>query len=258
MSEDNFQKNYSMSTVHKAIQLLRAFTRNEKKLNLTELHKKTGIGKSSLQRLLSTLVHERFLVKDEATKQYSLGMELYFLGNLVEKNDTFLSVAAPIVERLGEETKENISISMIEQNERLCIYHVPSQHELAALTFVGHTSPLYAGASAKLLLAFQDHEFIQRYLDRTDLIKLTEVTIDSKETFQEELQRIRSSGYSISRGERIKGALSISVPLKNRFQEVFAGLTITIPSVREEEFDISHLIQDLLLAATEIQEKLKS
>lgn len=116
VSEENFQKNYSMTTVLKAIQLLHVFTKDEKKLSLTELHKKTGIGKSSLQRLLSTLVHERFLIKNEATKLYSLGMELFFLGNLVEKSDAFLSVAAPVMERLNQTTKENISMSMIEHN----------------------------------------------------------------------------------------------------------------------------------------------
>lgn len=258
MSEENFQKNYSMSTVHKAIQLMRAFTREEKKLSLTELHKKTGIGKSSLQRLLSTLVHERFLMKDEETKQYSLGMELFFLGSLVEKNDAFLSVAIPVMQGLSRLTKENISISVIEQNERRCIYNIPSQHELSALTYIGNTSPLYAGASAKTLLAFQSDEFIGNYMNQMEIKPITDNTVNSREALMEDIRDIRQKGYAVSHGERIKGAMSISVPICNRFAEVFAVLTVTLPSVREDEFDIPNLTQDVLEAAKAIEENMKS
>lgn len=258
MTEENFQKNYSMSTVHKAIQLLRAFTRDEKKLSLTELHKKTGIGKSSLQRLLSTLVHERFLIKDEETKQYSLGMELFFLGSLVEKNDAFLSVAIPVMERLSQATKENISISMIDQNERCCIYNIASQHELSALTYIGNTSPLYAGASAKVLLAFQSDDFIRHYLEKIEFKRITDITVNSAESLLKDIRAIREAGYAISYGERIKGAMSISVPIRNRFKEVFAVLTVTLPNVREDEYDIPKLTRDMMDGANEIQENLKS
>lgn len=257
MSEENFQKNYSMTTVHKAIQLLRVFTLNEKKLSLTELHKKTGIGKSSLQRLLSTLVHEGFLMKDEGTKLYSLGMELFFLGNLVEKNDAFLSIAIPVMERLNQSTKENISISIMDQNERRCIHNLDSKHELASSTYIGKTSPLYAGASAKVLLAFQSDEFIGRYLMDTEFERITDKTITTADELRRDLKKIRTMGYAISYGERVKGAMSISAPIFNRFQEVFADLTITFPSIREEEYDMEQLIQDLLQGAAEIENRLK-
>ena len=258
VSEENFQKNYSMTTVLKAIQLLRVFTRDEKKLSLTELHKKTGIGKSSLQRLLSTLVHERFLIKDEVTKLYSLGMELFFLGNLVEKSDAFLSVAAPVMERLNQTTRENISISMIEHNERKCIHNLPSHHELSALTYIGHTAPLYAGASAKVLLAFQSDTFIQHYLEETEFKRITDATINSANDLRDDIVKIRKLGYSISYGERVKGAMSISVPIHNRFKEVFAVLTMTFPNVREEEYNLEELTEMLLKGSAEIEENLKS
>lgn len=258
MLDENFQKNYSMTTVHKAIQLLRVFTRDQKKLSLTELHKKTGIGKSSLQRLLSTLVHERFLMKEESTKLYSLGMELFFLGNLVEKNDAFLSIAIPVMEKLNQSTKENISISMMDQNERRCIHNLASHHELSAFTYIGNTSPLYAGASAKVLLAFQSEDFIRKYLKETEFTRITDFTIISADDLMKDLGKIRKMGYAISYGERVKGAISISAPISNRFKEVFADLTITFPSVREEEYDLEKFTEDLLDGTAEIERNLQS
>ena len=206
MSEENYNKNYAMTTVHKAIQLLRAFTREDKKLSLTELHRKTGIGMSSLQRLLSTLVHEHFLMRDERTKLYSLGMELFFLGNQVERTDAFLSVATPVMERLNQSTKENVSISIIDQNERSCIHNLASHHELSALTYIGKTSPLYAGASAKVLLAFQSNEYIQNYLEKTEFKRITDLTITSAEDLRR-FSRKCMRGHAISYEERFKSTI---------------------------------------------------
>lgn len=62
---NNLEKNYSLQTVRRAVQILRTFSRDKKQLTLTEIHDITGIGKSSLQRLLFTLVQENLLMKTE-------------------------------------------------------------------------------------------------------------------------------------------------------------------------------------------------
>ena len=253
VENERFKSNYSMSSIHRVIQVLRAFSEDHPQLSLTEISKRTDISISSLQRLVSTLVYEGFLIKGEKTKLYSLGLELMFLGQLAEKNNALLSKAIPIMEELNLETKENISINIIDRDERRCIYNLPSRHELAALTFVGHTSPLYAGASAKILLAFQSDEFIKSYIDRINLSKITENTVQSKEELLRQLHEIRNQGYALTKGERVKGATSISVPIIANYQQILLGaLSITFPYIRYEEYDIEYLLSLLKQAAQKI------
>jgi IclR family KDG regulon transcriptional repressor len=252
LKEETFKSNYSMSSIHRVIQVLRAFSVDHPKLSLTEISKRTEISFSSLQRIVSTLVYEGFLVKDEKTKQYSLGIELMFLGQLVTKNDVLLSRAIPIMEELNDETKENVSLNIIEHNERRCIYNLPSRHELSALTFVGHTSPLYAGASAKILLAFQEDAFIQDYMNTIEFKKITDTTVDSKETLLDQLSVIRNQGYAMTKGERVKGAMSISVPIFAQGNLLLGTLSVTFPIIRQEEYDIEELICLLKDAAKQI------
>ena len=102
MDQMTFEKNYLMNTVQKTVVILRAFTREEPKLSLTELHKKTGIGLSSLQRFLATLVYEGFLIRDEKTKQYQLGLALSYLGRLVEQESSILTIATPVLQELNK------------------------------------------------------------------------------------------------------------------------------------------------------------
>lgn len=254
--QEKMNAHYSMSSVHRVIQVLRAFKDGDKQLSLTDIHKRTGIGISSLQRMLWTLVYEGFLVKEEDTKMYSLGLELFFLGRLVEQSDAFLSIAIPIMERLNEETSENVSISIIENDERKCLHNLPSRHELSALTFIGHTSPLYAGASAKALLAFQSDDYVRDYLDRIQFVPITDITVNSKEQLQQDLTQIRKKGYAITYGERVKGAMSICAPIMMD-DVAFAVFTLTIPRAREEDYDIDELIKKVIGAAGEIEARMK-
>lgn len=256
MDNENFKKNYSMQTVHRAVKILRAFSREHTRLTLTELNGITGIGKSSLQRLLSTLTMEGLLQRNEQDKRYQLGLEFIFLAELVERNSSLLSLAQPVMKRLSKETNESISLSVIENNMRKCIHHIESKHELTTLTYVGQTSPLYAGASAKILLAYFSDEELDNYLNNTVLESITNNTTTSKEELLRQLESIRKMGYANSNGERVKGAVSISTPIFDPFSNILSALTVMIPSVRMDENDLDDLIKKMKDGATEITEKL--
>lgn len=257
MNKENFEKNYSMQTVHRAVQILRAFSRDNKRITLTELHLITGIGKSSIQRLLSTLTMEGLLQKSEQDKRYQLGLDFIFLAELVEKNSNLLSIAQPVMERVNLDTTESISLSVIEKSQRKCIHNIESKHELTALTFVGQQSPLYAGASAKMLLACFTPEELEKYLSEVILEMITEKTITTKEGLKEDLEKTKKNGYAISYGERVKGAVSISTPIFDPFSRIFAALTTIIPSVRIDEHNIEQLKTKMIAGAAEITEKLR-
>jgi len=257
MNNQNSEKNYSMQTVHRAIQILRSFTRDNKQLTLTEIHHLTGISKSSLQRLLWTLTMEGLLQKNEHNKRYQLGLDFIFFAELVEKNSSLLSIAQPVIEKIFTETTESISLSVIENNQRKCIHNIESKHELSALTFVGQESPLYAGASAKILLAYFKQKELEKYLNDFPLEMITEGTIASKQALIEELERTKKNGYAISYGERVKGAFSISTPIFDPFTKIFAALTIIIPLVRKDDYDVDLLINKMIEGAREITMKLR-
>jgi IclR family KDG regulon transcriptional repressor len=254
--KEGLDKNYSVKSLHRAIKILKAFSLKKRSLTLTELHEQTGLSKPSLQRILSTLVYEGFLQKEEKTKKYSLGLELYFLGSLVKKESNILNAALPVMERLRDESGEGITLNAIYQNRRRCIGSCESNQELSALTVVGHESPLYAGASAKVLLAHLTDKEIDAYIDRVDLEKVTSVTIDQKGKLVGELKQIRSQGYAMSYGERLKGAFSLSAPIFYPLGQVIAGISIVIPIARIEEYKREYLIELVLKAASEISNRL--
>ena len=256
MDQMTFEKNYLMNTVQKTVVILRAFTREEPKLSLTELHKKTGIGLSSLQRFVATLVYEGFLIRDEKTKQYQLGLALSYLGKLVEQESSILTIATPVLQELNKKVGESVSMSIIDGNQRRCVLNFESMHPLTARHDVGDTSPLYAGASAKALLAFLPQKEIEEYLEEEPLQAITENTILDREQLLENLRLIREEGYALSKNERIAGACSVSAPILSNTGRPVASISIITPDVRFQEAEQEKLIEWILEARKQIERQL--
>ena len=242
-----------MQSVQKAIAVSRAFSKEEPKLSLTDLHKKTGMSVASLQRFVATLVHEGFLHRDEKTKQYQLGLALVFLGRQVEEDSSILTAAKPVLQRLNEEVGESVSLNILDGNERRCLLNLDSKHLLSARAYVGDRAPLYAGASAKSLLAFLTDEQIATYLQNVELTAITQHTMTNLSELKKQLEEIRALGYATSKSERVLGANSVSVPILAGPRQPIASVTIVIPEVRYAQYDEQQIIALIKQAAHQIQ-----
>ena len=249
-------KEDAMQTIDRAIKILKSFSINEKELSLADLHRKLGLAKSSLQRILNTLVLHGLLDKDEKQKTYQLGIELFFLGGLVEKNSHLLSISKSFMEDLRNQLGESISLNIIHQKERKCIGYLQSLYELTTISYIGQTSPLYAGASAKLLMAYLPPDELAEILSEIELNKISDHTITDKDELRKDLVKIQSDGYAVSNNERVKGGFAISAPIKNRFNEVIAGLSLTMPTARVDQEKIHQYINEVKKTAALISLKL--
>ncbi|MFS0553928.1 IclR family transcriptional regulator [Brevibacillus sp. 179-C9.3 HS] len=245
---------HSMQTISRTIQILRSFSKDEKELSLAEFHHKLGLSKSSLQRILNTLVNYGFLEKDEKKKTYKLGNELYYLGKLVEEHSHLLATTKPYLAKIRDRFGESVYLNVMENNERKCIAFEEGKHGLVTISHIGQTSPLYAGASAKLLLAYLPQDKIAQYFQDTDLIPVTEKTVTNKVELLEEIASIRTRGYAHSYSERVIGVCSVSAPIVNRWGETIAGVSISAPMIRVTD----DLFQQFIEVITETAKQISS
>lgn len=201
-------------------------------------------------------MYEGLLIRNEHDKKYELGLEFVVFSEIVRENSNLLLAAEPVMQKFNDKTTESITLNIIENHQRKCISSLDSKHELTTLSYVGHQSPLYAGASAKVLLAYFPEEKLVNYLKQVDIQELTDSTITDLEQLRNELRKIRENGYAFSQGERVKGAVSISAPIFDSLSNVIALISVTIPSVRFRDYNFETLVNETIVAAKEITDKL--
>lgn len=138
----------------------------------------------------------------------------------------------PYLIRLRDLTEENASFSMLINGKANLVYREESLQVVRVAGKVGQERPLYAGATGKVLGAFQDEEVIRKRLMEEPLTPFTERTITSPVALMEDYEQIRKQGYAISDGELNIETIGIGAPIRDESGGVWAAISIGAPRMR--------------------------
>lgn len=242
-------KEDSVRSVERAFLILKAFTRDNYKLTLSEIAERIKLPVTTTLRLANTLEGLNLLSRHE-DRTYSLGNQLYLLGSIAKANFRPQQVIYPYMKVIRDNTKEAVSLYGIEGEERVCYEHVESLLTMRCVMRVGDRAPLWAGAGGKALLAFLGEEATSRELEKAHPI--TSTTIFNPDNLRKNLAEIRTLGYAISWGEREEGILSIAIPIFNRRGEILFSFSLAGPASRFTEEIAKSLIPEIQRMCREI------
>ncbi|GLX66758.1 hypothetical protein MU1_11020 [Paenibacillus glycanilyticus] len=191
-------------------------------------------------------------MQDKSTKKYSLGVKFMELGSIVRDQFQISDVIVPIMQRLSAETGESIYLTWRDGLEGICVEIVESSQTIRYGVTVGSRSPLYAGASNKVILAFLPED-VQETLLNQKLQSFASKTITSKEELRHDLDQIRATGWAYSVGEYTESVFALSLPLFNASNEVVSSLAVGGPEFRMPQEKIEATLQKLIQGRDEIQ-----
>ncbi len=240
----------SIKSVEKLINILNCFSLDKREWSIKELHEQTGYNKSTIYRLLATLQQHGYMEQNPANQKYYLGFRFFHLGSIVQNSMDLRQAALPVMKRLAEETKETIELNIIDQNQRICIDKVDSPETVRNFVRVGERNPLHLGASGKILLAYLERPLQKQILQQYG------IAFEQQEDILAELDRIKTDGFVVTRGERVPGSFAIAVPIWDHTRQVIAGLTMAGPIQRLTDEHLNDSICKVKRAGLEISEKL--
>jgi DNA-binding IclR family transcriptional regulator len=246
-------KEDSVRSVERAFSILKCFTLDNPRLNLTALSEAIKLPVSTTLRIVATLVSLGFLKRDDS-RSYSLGNEIYLIGAVARAHFRPQQAAFPYMKDLRDDTKEAVSLYGMEDEFRVCYEHVPSLLTMRCVVRVGDRFPLWAGAGGKALLAYADQAVVER--EAAKLKKITDSTFTDREEFLKELAKIRTQDYAISRGEREDGILSLAIPIFDREKKASLSLSIAGPSTRFDDEKVAALIPRMQEMCTRISQQI--
>ena len=159
-----------VQTLARGIQIIELLADTDDGLTTTQLVDQIGLDKSTVSRLMKTLVNYRFADRDAQTRRYFLGTHLQDLGKRAGRYAKLREIADPHLQHLGTLTGENAHMAVYSPPHALTIADVPSTEPLRVVSEVGRRMPTHCSAVGKCLLAFADIPIpadIMRYTNRT-------------------------------------------------------------------------------------------
>ncbi len=232
--------------------LFDAIAKTEGGLTLARLSTVLESPKSSLLMLLRPLVAQGYLIHEAGV--YRLGAAIFRLASDILSTRNFPKLVRPFMEELVARSQETVFLAVIDRDGAKVAYveGIDSPQAIRYTAPVGSARPLYCSAAGRLLLAFQDDAWRERYLRTVQLKPVTPRTVTSRAVLRKELEKIRRTGVAISIGEAIPGAAGIAAPIFNADKTVAAALLIGAPVDRfqREQETLRGLVREVAAKAS--------
>jgi len=215
----------------KGLQVLKEIIKSKKPLTANILCQKLEIDKSTMSRLIITLMNENFVEYKQNSKEIVLSDILSKIVNKDDRNKIIQNTRA-LLDEIFYLTNECAYIGILDNYSTLYLNQVDkSKRLLKTKDSIGLHSPLHSNAFGKILIAFSG----QIDISKLQLTKFTSNTITSVTKLQKEINLIRQTFYALGNQEHEFGLKSIAVPYFNKKNEFVGTVGISGLSVRLED-----------------------
>jgi len=248
-----------VQSIDRAVSLLRLLMPGERgrELGVLELSRASGLPLGTVHRLLESMARHGLVARDSVTRKYRLGWTLVELGLSVLEGTELRTAAYPIMVSLARTTQETIYLAVRDEAQGILIEKVDSPLHLRIMEPLGLRSPLYVGASRKVILAYLPEH------DRRDILAEFVPPVDpdkrgasTREILERQLADIRAQGYAVSYGETTPGTAAVAVPLRDYRGRITASLSAAGPASRFTDETVPRILATLQEGAAEIETRI--
>jgi len=220
-------------------------------LGPSELSRRTGLSKSTIHSLLTTLESIGAVERDPIRRAFRPGWRLFELGATVSRDDALLRVAGERLRELAGRTGETAILAVIQGHEVLYIDHASGDRAVQVVAKPGRRGPLHATATGKIFLAFSDPRLLDEVLSMP-VERFMPATICDPVVLRAEIEQVRANGYSIVREEREPSLSAIAVPVRDADGRLVAAMSVACPSSRFAGGDFDHILSSVLQAGDDV------
>ena len=142
-----------MSTVDKALSLLRHFSLQRPEMGLSELARLAGYDKTTVLRCMTALERNGFVEQDTQSKHYRLGLAPINLARIRERSFPLLAILQPHVDALRDSTQETAHATVLSSGRLLTA--LVNEPDRATRGFMDPSAdlPMHATASGIVIAA---------------------------------------------------------------------------------------------------------
>lgn len=234
-----------VSSMEKGLLLIEAFEADQARLTVAEAARKTALTRAAARRYLLTLVALKYAETDG--KFFWLTPRVLRLGYAYLSTTSLPKLAQPILDRVGEKTKEVTSLAMLDGADVIFVARSAIRRVVSASSDVGLRLPAYCTAAGRVMLAGRSDEALEEFFKTSKRRHLTPHTKTGVDELLAEVARVRANGYSVSDEELEIGLRSIAVPLTSSRGKLDLAIVVSLLATHMSAADmVRHILPELV------------
>ncbi len=225
---DNTPKGLFVGSLAKGLRVLRAFDEKQTEMSLSELVRKTGLDKSSVQRLSNTLYLEGFLDKDEVTRRFRPSLAWLEMAHAYYWSDPLVALAMAKLIDLSRDLGETVNLARLSGSNIIYVFRLPSTRSRFAGTIPGNKLPALGTATGRAVLSTWDPVSRENALRDWPTRAVTPATVLDRDQIAREVEDAALKGYSITHGQALINEVSIAAPIRDTSGRATAAVQCSV------------------------------
>nr|MDT0659474.1 IclR family transcriptional regulator [Micromonospora sp. DSM 115978] len=239
--------NQGVRSVQRALDILGLLTDDRPTISIREIVEATGLAKTTVLRMVSTLEQSGLLWA--TANGYMAGPGLWRWAHLAQRSWELPPDTQRTMRELAARRRETVNVYVQRDIYRVCIAQQEGPQPLRHVVHVGDELPMWAGASAKVLLRDAGPGLLERIARRSPYGP------GHVRRLREWIDEAVLNGYAESHGEREDGLSAVAAPILGRSGSVIAALGLSGPTVRFTEARVAEFATDLRAMARQMSER---
>ena len=240
------------AAVERALAMLEAVAQESEGLSNAEISRKLNIPKSSASYILRTLETRNYLLRDEESGKYRVGLKILSLSRGALSGLDVRGVALPIMRRLTRETGLTCHLAILDGPDAVYVEKVEPDGFIRMDTWVGRRMRVHATSVGKALVAHVAQDRLEDILRKTGMEKRTSRTITTLPRLLKELEKVRVQGYAVDDEENNLGARCVGAPIFNDRGTIEAALGLSGTTQQVSPHTMPRILEALKDAARHI------
>lgn len=219
-----------MSTVDKAMKILRQFSLEHLEIGLNEMARMTGEDKAVVRRILVTLMNNGFIEQNPENQRYFLGSGFLALARLREATIPMVKATQIVSAWLSKKTNETVHVSIAGQIGMSTVaYNLPARGNVINLR-PADRYPYHSSSSGLAYLSFCSPQTQQRIL-ALPRERLTPYTVTDSDELRKLCEATRALGYACTRNTVEVGVASVAMPFFLDSPDPAGTISIAVPEL---------------------------
>jgi IclR family acetate operon transcriptional repressor len=245
-----------VKSARRAVELIEAFAAADGWMSPADVHAVTGLPRSSLHGLLHTLQESGWLETDPAQTRFRLGIRALLCGTAYVDRDAAVPYATRAIEEIRTQTGFTTHYARRQDDYIVYLETRESQQSAHLVSRVGRKLPAHATSLGKALLAELTPDEVTRLMP-AHLPSFTPRTISTRESLEEELARVRETGWAGEVEEGTVGVRCVAAVIPYRIPATDA-LSCSMPVDQADDATAKQVAAVLVEAAAELGRKLRA
>lgn len=220
------QKNSCIQVISRAANILRVLAQHRGGMSLGQIANRVDLPRSTVQRIVSALSAEGFILSEGGSGGIRLGPEIHSLaqaaaGDLKDR-------MRPVMRAIAAKTGETVDLALLKRGRMHFIDQIVGTQRLRTVSSIGEAFPLTTTANGKAALAC---------LDQTEAARLVLSELETEGRDGElmrvlkELNEIRSGALALDEDEHTEGISAMGFALHDPTGDIVA-ISVPVPSSR--------------------------